>query len=403
MSDPVTVAPDRPLAFHHLSFQPDGEEVTVGRLDAGEFVALPADGAALLRELVDGRTPEQAADWYLRTYGEPIDVLEFAADLDELGFLRPEGETAAPVAPVRWQRLGRAVFSPAGAAVFTALLIAFAIAVSRSPRLLPHYGNLFFTPYMSVLILVTFATQLPLILVHEAAHTLAGRKLGLRSSLSVGRRLYYLVFQTTMDGLVAVPRRKRYLPILAGMLTDVAVLAVLTLIAAATQRPDGSVPVAGGVCLAMAYMTLLRLIWQVWFFLQTDLYFLAVTVLGCVDLHATAQQLLGNRWRTLLGRAPRHDPAAWHPKDAAVARWYAPLMVLGYAFSLTTMLLGVLPAAVRIFSAALGRLGGNGAQGGTGIADSVLFLVLAVGEIVLVLVLAVRDQVRRRRTAAVPS
>ena len=78
-----------------------------------------------------------------------------------------------------------------------------------SPELLPSYHDLFFTHYMTVLELVTFLGQFPLILLHELAHALAGRRLGLRTRLSIDRRRYYVVFVTEMDGLVTVPRRKR--------------------------------------------------------------------------------------------------------------------------------------------------------------------------------------------------
>ena len=43
---------------------------------------------------------------------------------------------------------------------------------------------------------------------------------------------------TALDGLVAVPRRKRYLPMLAGMLLDVLVVCGLTLGAAGLRGSD---------------------------------------------------------------------------------------------------------------------------------------------------------------------
>jgi hypothetical protein len=397
----VPLEPDeQPLAFHALRFHDDGEEVTVGRLDQGEFVVLPADGGALLRQLVDGRTSEQAAEWYLTTYGEPIDVADFINDLGELGFLRAPGEPLPSVAPVRWQRLSRALFSPVAGVAYLVLVAAAVIAMVRSPVLVPNYRNLFFTHYVSVLMVTLFVTQMPMILLHEAAHALAGRRLGLRSRLSIGRRLYYLVFQTTMEGLVSVPRAKRFLPILAGMLTDVGVLAALTLVAAMTARPDGTLSLVGGIALAMAYMTLLRLLWQCSFFLQTDVYYLVVTVLGCVDLHTCATQMVSNWWRDRIGRPRRYDPADWHPKDRKVARWYSLLMVAGFVVTTVTLVVGLLPAVVRVFGTVLGRLAGNGTQGAAGLLDTIAFLVLTVGEVVVALFLMLRDRRRRRAAAA---
>ena len=70
-----------------------------------------------------------------------------------------------------------------------------------------------------------FAGQALLALVHESFHVLAGRRLGLRTSVRISRRFYYAVYETRLDGLVSVPRRQRYLVILAGLLADVLVVA----------------------------------------------------------------------------------------------------------------------------------------------------------------------------------
>ncbi|MGC5341447.1 hypothetical protein ACPXCE_00900 [Streptomyces sp. DT24] len=391
-------APER-VAFHPLVFQPEGDEVTVGRMDAGTFVVLPSDGAALLRRLVDGESRARAAEWYLVQYGEPVDIDDFVADLTELGFTRDADQAASAPVRVRWARLGRAVFSPVSGVLFAALIVAWLAVTVRAPVLLPTYHHLFFTHYMSLVIVTLYLAQTPLILLHEAAHALAGRRLGLPSRLSVGRRLYYLVFQTTMDGLVAVPRRKRYLPILAGMLTDAGVLAALTLVAAVLRRPDGTFPAVATIALALAYLTMLRLLWQCWFFLQTDVYYLVVTVLGCVDLQTTAKQLNRNRWNALRGRPAAHDPRGWHPRDRDAARWYSVLMAAGYAFSLATLAFAMIPAAYRLFGTVLGRLFDGRSAGAAELVDSGVFLLLSIGEIGIACALYVRDR-RAARAAA---
>jgi hypothetical protein len=177
--------------------------------------------------------------------------------------------------------------------------------MARHHDLAPRYTNLFFSSYMTIVVIGVFFGQFPLLLVHEWFHTLAGRRLGLSSSLGIGRRLYFMVFETSLDGLVTVPRRKRYLPILAGMLADLLVVAIFTMVAGLLRRSDGSQPMVGAICLAMAFATLLRFAWQFYFYLQTDLYLLIVTALGCVDLHKTARRTLANRMNRLLGRTDR--------------------------------------------------------------------------------------------------
>ncbi|GLW73030.1 hypothetical protein Kpho02_53290 [Kitasatospora phosalacinea] len=408
---PGPTAPDldRPVALHPLVYLEEGDEVTVGRVDTDSYAVLPPDGARLVRWLAEGMTPRQAAEAYRREYGEDVDVADLLAGLDELGFVRATTTTATtattattgaaapepPPRPVRWQRLGRAAFSPPAWACYLLLVGAAAVAAVRSPDLAPRPTNVFFSPYFTVVALVLFVGQFPLILVHEGFHALAGRRLGLPTRLRIGHRLIFVVLETSLDGLVAVPRRRRYLPILAGMLADTVLTAALTLVAAATRHPDGTLGGAGKLCLALAYATLLRLAWQAFLHLRTDLYVLLGTVLGCHDLHATAQGVLRNAVRRRTGR-PLLDESGRHPADLRAARWYAWLMVGGYAFSLAVFAAGVLPAATRFVTGTLDRLGGRAPAGE--FVDSAVFFALTVLQLAAVAHLALRE--RRRRTAA---
>jgi hypothetical protein len=193
------------------------------------------------------------------------------------------------------------------------------------------------------------------------------------------------------------------LPILAGMLVDIGVMAMLTLLAAATRQADGQFPIVGGILLGLAFTTLLRLAWQGWFFLQTDIYYLVVTLLGCVNLQATAKQVLANWLRRRLGRPARYDPATWHPRDRAVARWYSVVIVIGYGIAFAVLATNVLPAAIRVFETVLSRLAGNGAQGDVGLVDSAVILLLTLGELALAIGLFVRDRRHARPQPAAVS
>jgi hypothetical protein len=385
-------AHDRPVLLHSLIFLDEGTEVTVGRADADGYAVLPAEGASLLRRLEEGLTPDEAAGWYEQAYGEHVDIGDFLDGLDDLGFLRDPGEAEHPAPPVRWARLGRTVFSRAGGSGLALTLIACTIVMFRSPELVPSYHDLFFTHYMTILELVVFLGQLPLLLFHEAAHALAGRRLGLRTRLSAGRRMYYIVFVTVMDGLVTIPRRKRYVPMLAGMLADLLVFAVLVLVADIVRRTDGTLSLASDVALAFAYLTLLRLAWQFFFYLQTDLYYVLVTVLGCVDLQGAARTVLRDRLRRALRRpvAPgRH--AGIHPRDLATAHWYSWLLLGGWILSIAVLVAGVIPAAARVFLTVGSRIG-SGPHSAADLADSIVFLLLSLAQLIILAVFAARDR-----------
>ncbi|WP_371500967.1 hypothetical protein OG871_29570 [Kitasatospora sp. NBC_00374] len=386
---------DLPQPMHPLVFHPEGDEVVVGRADTDTYVVLPADGAYLVHLLAEGTPPNRAAASYRERWGEDVDIRDLLDSLDELGFLRGADESAAETRPVRHQRLGRALFSAPAWVCYAAVTALWLVECVRTPDLLPDYHHIFFTPYYSLIVLFLLVGQTPLIALHEAFHALAGRRLGLHSRFSLGRRLYYVVAETSMDGLVAVPRRRRYLPILAGMLADVLALAVLTLAADLLRRPDGSLPLVAALCLALAYATVLRLAWQLLFYLRTDLYLLMTTLLGCVDLHSAATFVLRRRIRRLT-RRPAEDDAHLHPTDLRVARWYSWLMVFGYAF---TILLGVttaVPMSYHVVAGVLGRFTGGGST--VGLIDSATVLTLSAAQLAVAGAIALRD----RRAARAP-
>ncbi|WP_333768272.1 hypothetical protein [Streptomyces sp. IBSBF 2435] len=402
----ATVSPDldRPVRLHPLTYLEEGDEVTVGRADIDSYGLFPVDGAALLRRLEAGDSPNTAARWYTETYGEQVDVSEFLEVLEELELLVKDGEEAAEAAgPVRWQRLGRAVFSPAAWVAYGLLAAAAVAAAIRTPALVPRYQHLFFThSSLVVLTLGIVLGQVPWILAHEAFHALAGRRLGLHSTLSIGRRFYYVVFVTALDGLVAVPRRKRYLPMLAGMLLDVLVICGLTLGAAGLHGSTGAAGVVYRLLLSMAFAVVLRLAWQFYFFLRTDLYYLAITVLGCNDLQTVARQQLRNRFVRLIRRPERAvEESGWTDRDREVARWYSWLMVAGYAFLTTTLLTAVIPTGIKVTRMAVHKLHANLSP--ANVTDVVVFLILNFGELFLAGFLAARSWRRRTRTAAAPA
>ncbi|MFN8074520.1 MAG: hypothetical protein U0Q15_03745 [Kineosporiaceae bacterium] len=398
------------VRFHPLTFLDEGEEVVVGRTDIDSYAVLPPDGADLLRRLTGGEAPELAAAWYRRTHGEDVDVTGFLEAMREFGFVDdgpPDAAGSRPPTPVRWQRLGRAAFSPLAWVLYAGLVAAAVMACVADPGLAPRHSHVFFTDSLIVIELTILVLQTPLTLVHEWFHVLAGRRLGLNTRIRLSHRFVVVVFETVMDGLVAVPRRKRYLPMLAGLLADLLVVSAATLLAWALRGPGQHLPgapTAAAVSLAVAFTTLPRMAWQGYVFLRTDLYHLVVTVLGCQDLHGAARARLHN---AVAARLPRRVPAraawrtpvdetAWGRRDRAAAGWYAWLMVAGYGLAGAVTVLVMIPLAWRFFATAVDRalLGG---AGGTGqLLDSALILALNGGQLLLAGWLAVRERRRRR-------
>lgn len=390
-----------PLRLHPLTYLEDGDGVVVGRVDIDSYAVFPPDGAALVRRLAEGMTPDAAAGWYRDTYGEPIDLEDLLDTLDELGFL-DAGGPAVPDRPVRLRALGQALFSPPAWVLFAAVITAAVVACVGDSGLVPHNDHVFFSSYLLVIEITVAAGQIPLILIHELFHLLAARRLGVHARIRMGHRLYFVVFETVMDGLVMVPRRQRYLPILAGMLADLLLASGLTLAAAATNPTAGGTSLVSGICLALAFTTLIRFALEFLLFMRTDIYYLIATATGCVDLDGTTRGLLRNAfWR----RAGRHgkivDAAAWHPNDLRAARWYAPVFLAGYGLALVLFAVLFVPISWRFFSTAVGSAAGGDLRD-SHFWDAAGLLVLNLAEPVLALAFKLRDRAQARRSTHKP-
>jgi hypothetical protein len=389
---------DEALIFHPLVYTPEGEEVTIGRPDSATYAVFPADGAALLQKLQAGLSPAQACQWYQESYGQTPDMDAFLETLQSLHFLREGSEetSAVPHAPL-WQWTGRVAFSPGAWLLYLLLFIWCFLDLVRFPGVRPGLQAVFFSPYLTLVEVVLLLGQVPAILFHEWYHMLAARRLGVPSRLSVGRRFYFVVLETSLDGLWGVPRKARYLPFLAGMLADLLVFALLIITASLTLTAQGALSPVGKICVAFTLPTLLRFLWQFNLYLRTDIYYVCANLFQCIDLHATTRRYLRNQWLRLLRQQEQmEDASLWPPRDRQVARWYAPVMVAGYLAATIFAVLALLPLVGQIVGETLTHLFTPAAFHPDLFWDAFLTLLLNGLQIVVVLWLSLRERQTRR-------
>jgi hypothetical protein len=353
-------------------------------------------------------SPVQAGSWYQSTYGEPVDLNDFLSTIESLGFLassqtmpgadRQASEQDEEQVGLRW--LGRAVFSPVAWLVYLAVLVGWAFMVTQHHGLAPHPRQVFFTDSLLLVQLTLIFGQAPCIFLHEAFHVLAGRRLGLSSRLQPNTRLYFVVFETEMNGLLTVPRRRRYLPFLAGMVLDVQLICGLGLLAFATGAAGPHPSLLPRLLLAVALPVVPRLGFQFLLFLQTDIYYVFATALGCYDLHAATSALIRNRIHRLLGHPERMvDESQWSERDRQVARWYAPFAIAGAGVMIALGVLVVVPILAHVAALVAGGLGDN--NSGPRFWDTAVSITFNGLQILLFAVIALRNRARSRRGSAV--
>ncbi len=385
------------IAMYRLTFVQEGDQVIIGRPDIDSFAVFPADAAAVVQRLSTGTDPKLAAAWYQDTYGESADIDDFIDTLRDLGFIRAGSADAAEEparVPIRWQRLGAAAFSAPALVLYAIAVVTACALMVRVPALRPSPSKVFFTRSLIVIALTTTAAQFAGILCHEWFHILAGRGLGLPSKLSIGRRLNFVVVQTTMTGLMGVPSRKRIVPFLAGLIADALLISFLTALAEAFRLAHWPV-LTSQISVSLVYVTILRMLWQGLILMETDLYHVFASAVRCPDLHKMTRTYLWSHLARLRGRPVRDFTGdGWTARDLNAVRWYAPFVVAGSIAVLGLVAVGAIPVlagfAIHVYHGVVTRDFAS-----SRFWDSLVTGAAVTAQFALVAVVAIRD--RRRR------
>lgn len=378
-----------------LSVVEDGEDVLVGDPETGTFVAMPVVGAVVIAALRRGATVAEAAREAEAFAGEPVDIPDFVGTLRDLGFLEPDKpaapERAGEPGP-RWIRgvrpeLARPLFGRAAWTVYAACVLFDLAMFTFRPALRPDPAAdafVFGDVGLSALVLTPFA--LAVMAVHECWHWLAARAAGVPARFGLDRRVLFLVFETDLSQLWAVPRRRRYGPLLAGLAADGTVLACLL----AARLAGAAAPVLA----AWSFVLVSHMAWQCMIFLRTDLYAVLVTAAGCRDLWRVKTLLL----RRAFGRLRPDEAAelaAAHPRDLRVGRWFRWLWLAGFGAVAAWAVVFFVPVVPPVLEWTAGRL----AQGPltAGFWSGLGCAAVVFGPWAAVAVLAVRDHAGRLR------
>ncbi len=341
-----------------LSIQPDGDDFLVGDVELGEFYQFPKIAVLILAHLRDGATIAEITA-SIGSEGAAFDVAEFVETLVDIGFVHERGGkpvVATPTDPSasRWTlfrtrpRWVRALFSwPVLVLYVGVIVVAIACAV-RYPQARLDPGGFFIESDFTVTLLLLLAMSSVASAMHEAGHILAAARWGIASRLGIGTRLWSIVAEADISGILSLPKRQRYLPLSAGMLVDVFNIGVLTIVVSALVHAGGH-SFAVNLLQALVLQITVTLIWQFNIFLRTDVYFLLCTWLNQPDLDRDARLYLTG-WRTRIARGlgrRRVPPPQVRYRSISTVRWFAAVWLIGRVLAVA-MLLGVfLPTMIR--------------------------------------------------------
>lgn len=393
------MADDQKYCVIPLSVQPEGEDFLVGSQELQEFYQFPQEGIDIIRLLQQGASVGQLK----RAYGDAVDIDDFLNVLLDAGFIHTPGAlpatAAAAAAPDRrWKfavpsHLAALFFSWPAWGAYIAVIGYALVSALIDPRLRINPTALYLQDHFTIslltlLFLHSFTTGL-----HELGHMMAAAKYGVPSRLGWGNRLWNIVAEADLSGLHALPRKSRYLPLLAGMLVDVLNIAVITLLIKffINESSDANQAFIINILQALILQILITLSWQFNVFLKTDVYYVLCTYCNYPNLDSEARVYLREKLHQLsLGRAGA--PGHTHYYDLPTLRAFAAVWVAGRIASLAFLFLVVIPTVLRYGRDAWQALGS--ATSAASQWDLSLFFVLSASLLAAGLIIWLRGRTR---------
>lgn len=302
------------VELRNLAIREDRDEWIVGRVDNGEFVAMPHVGVTVLQGLMAGESVTEVS-----AAVPAVDVPEFVETLQDIGFVKavdgvPCRDEPAPRSTlprleahhVRWLR------SP----IWTVAILLCALSaggwlwVSDAAR--PRISDLAAASSSGLSLVTMTALGWGSLLIHELGHLVVARAYGVPGRIRLGTRLQFLVAQTDISGISAHSLRVRLYAYCAGPLVSIAAATALVGLAGATSHGSAVHHIAAAAFVA----EVAALAWELLVFMRTDGYFVLRDVSGCRNLYndgwayarwvATAFRMR-SRSRSPLERVPRRE------------------------------------------------------------------------------------------------
>lgn len=412
------------VAVYPFSRQVEGEEIVIGRVDTGVFLALPPDAVEILDSLAQGKTVGEAQDLYLKNHGEVPDVEDLLQFLQSKGFVRPSvkkdqkaepappapGPASAPVPAadaeppqIRYhftnvpQSLAERLFGRTSLTICAFVMALAGLVALREPSLVPGRDALYFSEHSTFKTLLLILMGYTTVFIHEMGHLLAARAAGVPSRLGIGHRMWILVAETDMTGLWSVPKRKRYLPMLAGPLIDVvSASAILLLLFAESRRWIALPGLVHQLCAAMFFVYMMRLLWQCFFFVRTDFYYVIATFFGCKSLMRDTQVFLGNQFRRLFS-GNQVDQSRVPKSEMRVIRAYAWVWLIGRINAFIFLFFVTIPVATKYLQSSSGTLLSGFSQGSYAFFDALFVVIFYIVPLGIGFGLWIRSMTRRWR------
>jgi putative peptide zinc metalloprotease protein len=342
--------------------RPEGDETIIANVAQTSVLSLPSSAVDILLWLEEGKTIGEAQLCYQQKYDECPDIDEFIELLEQEGFLTTHigdehtpnlaGALANHPTPRAHfvgfsEKTARIIVSKPVLISVCALIALSLLLIVFEPSLFPSFNTLVFQQHAGPLILSLLLFTFLTLFLHEMAHLVAARAAGVSTRLGISNRLWILVAEADMTGIWMASPAQRYLAFLAGPLLDGAGSAIcLIFLFAHSHGWLPLSPIALIFCQSALLSYVFRLLWQCYFFVRTDFYYVFAALFKCKNLMQDTQTWLSNIAAKFLPFFKHRDLSTLANSEMRVIRLYAVFWVVGRLVALYALLFLTLPILV---------------------------------------------------------
>lgn len=208
-----------------------------------------------------------------------------------------------------------------------------------NPTLFPSYKDMYAFNSLGFNLLLFFAISWLSTILHEAGHYLSIIREGIPISYKFNLRFVWLVVEADMTGLWSLPKKQRYLPLLAGLLVDLAVFFTVLIIPVINISHFINI-----LCRITRLAIFYKLLWQLLLFFRTDLYYVILNASGMNGLFKNAMGLL-----SFIKNRTSSDWYNLSKKEKRYSFVFLLYYLAGLIASCCVLLLYIIPTSVEFF------------------------------------------------------
>lgn len=269
--------------FEDLVVTDEGEEeIYVGRTLLNRFILVPRIAGEIIREIKSGKSIAQVSSLLDKNKIE-VDLKDFLTNLIHLNFIKRVGTIDLPSEEIpksegitfRFikQKYVKWIFTiPTGIAYLIFVSVSLFLLISgRTGSPIPTFDEVFWSKSLLKVVLSLIILDVIFSSCHELFHFLSIKAIsGGLGFMSLGRRLTHLVFQTKIENIWVIPRKKRYIIYLSGMLFDLFLISIFTYVA---YFQVGEQNLIYHLSRFLILLLIMGMIFEFRFYMKTDLYY----------------------------------------------------------------------------------------------------------------------------------